>query len=147
MASLIESFTQFKTSSSLQDFTDVHSHYVKGVGIRSYSGSYFPADYFRTEYGDIRNIQSKCGKIWIRIIPNKEFSNKELFWSHDIFCKLFFPMFFFRFASKLLSFVFNCFMDPFLIWRTLRSFIDHKKLSINSFWGSNIKSFLRITLF
>ena len=71
-ASLIESLTQFKTSSSLQDFTDVHSHYVKGVGIRSYSGSYFPADYFRTEYGDIRNIQSKCGKIWIRIIPNKD---------------------------------------------------------------------------
>ena len=53
-------------------FSDPHC--IKSVRIWSYSGSYFPA--FRRlntdRYGVSLRIQSKCGKMWTRITPNKD---------------------------------------------------------------------------
>ena len=47
-------------------------HYVKSVRIRSYSGPHFPAFGLNTErYTVFLRIQSECGKLWIRITPNK----------------------------------------------------------------------------
>ena len=46
-------------------------HCMKSVGIRSYSGLYFPAFGLNGErYGVSLCIQSKCGKIRTRITPN-----------------------------------------------------------------------------
>ena len=46
-------------------------HYVKIVGIRSFSGPYFPAFGLNTErYSLSLRIQSKCGKIRTTKTPN-----------------------------------------------------------------------------
>ena len=46
-------------------------HCVKGVRIRSYSGPHFPVFGLNTDrYGVSLSIQSKCGKMRTRIIPN-----------------------------------------------------------------------------
>ena len=48
-------------------------HCVKRVRIRSYSGPYFPAFGLNTErYSGSLRIQSECGKIRTRIIPNTD---------------------------------------------------------------------------
>ena len=48
-------------------------HYVKSVRIDSYSGPYFPAFGLNTErYAVSLRIQSECGKIQTRIIPNTD---------------------------------------------------------------------------
>ena len=48
-------------------------HCVKSVRIRSYSGPYFPAFRLNAErYGVSIRIQSECGKIRTRIIPNTD---------------------------------------------------------------------------
>ena len=48
-------------------------HYVKSVGVRSYSGAHFPAFRLNTErYGVSLRIQSECGKMRTRITPNTE---------------------------------------------------------------------------
>ena len=41
---------------------------MKSVRIRSYFGQHFPL--IRTEHGEIRSIQSECGKMRTRITPN-----------------------------------------------------------------------------
>ena len=41
---------------------------MKSVRIRSYFGHHFPL--IRTEHGEIRSIQSECGKMRTRITPN-----------------------------------------------------------------------------
>ena len=47
------------------------SHCVKSVRIRSYSGPHFPVFGVNTErYAVSFRIQSKCGKMRIRITPN-----------------------------------------------------------------------------
>ena len=47
------------------------SHYVKSVGIRSFSGPCFPAVGLNTErYGTSLRIQSECGKIKARKTPS-----------------------------------------------------------------------------
>ena len=46
---------------------------MKSVGIRSYSGPYFPAFILNTEiYSVSLHIQSECGKIGTRITPNTD---------------------------------------------------------------------------
>ena len=46
---------------------------VKSVRIQSYSGPFFPAFALNTERQGISlRIQSECGKIWTRIIPNTD---------------------------------------------------------------------------
>ena len=46
---------------------------IKSARIRNYSGPYFPAFGLNTErYGVSLRIQSKCGKIRIRITPNAD---------------------------------------------------------------------------
>ena len=51
----------------------LHSHCVKSVRIRSYSGPYFPAFGLNTEGYEVSfRVQSKCGKIQIRITPTKD---------------------------------------------------------------------------
>ena len=51
--------------------TDLTNHCVKSVGIRSFSGEYFPAFGLNAEsYFVSLRIQSKCGKIWTRKTPN-----------------------------------------------------------------------------
>ena len=48
-------------------------HYMKSVGIWSFSGQYFPAFGLNTErYGVSHRIQSECGKIWTRKTPNTD---------------------------------------------------------------------------
>ena len=50
-----------------------HFHCVKSVRIRSYSGLHFPAFEVSTErYGVSFRIQSDCGKMRTRIIPNTD---------------------------------------------------------------------------
>ena len=50
-----------------------YNHYVKSVRIRGYSGSYFSAFELNTKrYRVSFLIQSKCGKIRIRITPNTD---------------------------------------------------------------------------
>ena len=49
----------------------MHFHFVKSVGIRSFSGPYFPAFGLNTErYSVSLHIQSKCGKIRTKKTPN-----------------------------------------------------------------------------
>ena len=57
---------------------------VKSVRILSYSGSYFPAFRLNTEkYSVSLCIQSKCGKMRTRIIPNTDtFYAVVIFWIH-----------------------------------------------------------------
>ena len=48
-------------------------HYVKSVHIRSYSGPHFPAFGLNMErYAVSHRIQTECGKMWTRIIPNTD---------------------------------------------------------------------------
>ena len=48
-------------------------HCAKSVRIQNYIGPYFPAFGLNTEtYGVSHRIQSKCGKIRIRITPNMD---------------------------------------------------------------------------
>ena len=50
---------------------NANEHFVKSVRIRCYSGPYFPAFGLNTErYSVFLRIQSECGKIRTRIIPN-----------------------------------------------------------------------------
>ena len=52
---------------------DIDWHCVKSVGIRSYSGSYFPAFGLNMErYRVSLCIQSECGKMRTRITPNTD---------------------------------------------------------------------------
>ena len=47
------------------------NHCVKGASIRNYSGSHFPALGLNTERYEVSlRIQSKCGKMLIKITPN-----------------------------------------------------------------------------
>ena len=54
-------------------FQNEKYHCVKSVHIRSFSGPYFPTFGLNTEryYASLR-IQSECGKIRTRIIPNMD---------------------------------------------------------------------------
>ena len=48
-------------------------HYVKSVRIRSYPGLHFPAFGLNAEiYGMSLRIQSECGKMRTRMIPNTD---------------------------------------------------------------------------
>ena len=49
------------------------NHCVKSVRTRSYSGPHFPAFGLNTKRYEVSLcIQSKCGKMWTRIIPNTD---------------------------------------------------------------------------
>ena len=51
----------------------LHSHCVKSVRIRSYSGPYIPAFGLNTEGYEVSlRVQSECGKIQIRITPTTD---------------------------------------------------------------------------
>ena len=52
---------------------DCNVHWVKSARVRSCSGPYFPAFGLNMErYWVSLDIQSECGKIWTRIIPNTD---------------------------------------------------------------------------
>ena len=63
---------------------------IKSARIRNYSGPYFPAFGLNTErYGVSLRIQSKCGKIRIRITPNADtFHAVMVLMSKEIQCRL-----------------------------------------------------------
>ena len=53
-----------------------NEHCVKGVCIRSYSGTHFPSFGLNTErYFVSLRMLSECGKMWTRIIPNTDTFN------------------------------------------------------------------------
>ena len=70
-----------------------HNHCVKSVGIRSFSGPYFPAFGLNMErYGVSVHIQAECWKIWTRKSPNTDsfhavnFYLKKFFYN-QLFCQ------------------------------------------------------------
>ena len=80
-----------------------HNHCVKSVGIRSFSGPYFPAFGLNLErYGVSVHIQAECWKIWTRKSPNTDSFHAVSFYLKNFFYNQLFCQNKFKFPTNCL---------------------------------------------